>query len=117
MVIQEVRLNAVNYGVPPVVHAVQADRARHLRMYVDDLDVSDIQDGMLCYIRPDGTGGWVAAHQHLEDGIEDAFRADITNALIVDGRVECQLKLDDSSGYTVSTFTFYIDVEKGIRGL
>lgn len=106
--IQTVALMQTYYTVPPVVHAVQNDSGRQLRMVITDETVPASSTAVLSIHRSDDT------HYDIATTEESAgtFVADITQALTQAGTTKCQLKVDG----IVSTYTFVIDVQKDESG-
>lgn len=112
MDIREIRLQALNKGVTPVVHMVQGDTGRVLRMYPEDMSAASFQSAVLAVHRPDDS--YYSITCDFDD--KDYFDADMTQALTRPGRVACQLKVSYSADM-VSTYTFYVIVEPSTDGL
>lgn len=112
MDIREIRLQALNKGVTPVVHMVQGDTGRVLRMYPEDMSATLFQSAVLAVHRPDDS--YYSITCDFDD--KDYFDADMTQALTRPGRVACQLKVSYSADL-VSTYTFYVMVESSTDGL
>lgn len=109
---REIRLQALNKGVTPVVHMVQGDTGRVLRMYPEDMSATLFQSAVLAVHRPDDS--YYSITCDFDD--KDYFDADMTQALTRPGRVACQLKVSYSADL-VSTYTFYVMVEPSTDGL
>lgn len=108
MSIQTVHLSRLKYSIPPIVHMVQADTGRNLKIIIDDETISSGSVGILCFERPDGTEYDESTAFSPSD---NSFTANCTQGLTVDGKVRAMLKCTDSSG-GVSTYAFYIDVQR-----
>lgn len=106
--VQTVALMQTYYTVPPVVHAVQNDSGRTLRMVITDETVPAGSTATLSIHRSDDT------HYDISTTEESAgvFVADITQALTQAGSCKCQLKVAG----VVSTYTFVIEVQKDTSG-
>lgn len=109
---REIRLQALNKGVTPVIHMVQGDTGRVLRMYPEDMSAASFQSAVLAVHRPDDS--YYSITCDFDD--KDYFDADMTQALTRPGRVACQLKVSYSADL-VSTYTFYVMVEQSTDGL
>lgn len=109
---REIRLQALNKGVTPVIHMVQGDTGRVLRMYPEDMSAASFQSAVLAVHRPDDS--YYSITCDFDD--KDYFDADMTQALTRPGRVACQLKVSYSADM-VSTYTFYVIVEPSTDGL
>lgn len=97
-------------GVWPIIHAVQNDTGRTVKLVIDDMVLASGSSGRLYFNRPDNSKYSTPATLVLAD---NAFTADLTQGLTRYGNVECQLKIT-SSGDVVSTLTFIINVEKDV---
>lgn len=109
--IQTVHLSMANFKSAPVVPAVQNDTDRQVKMIIDDYTLTSGLTGKIAFERSDGTHYETAAELVLED---NAFTADIDQALTQPGRTMVQLKVTDT--LTVSTFSFVIFVESDYSG-
>ena len=98
-------------GVWPIIHAVQNDTGRTVKMVLDDMALAAGSSGRLYFSRPDHSKYSTPATLVLAD---NSFTADLTQGLTRYGKVECQLKIT-SSGDVVSTLTFIINVEKDVN--
>lgn len=110
--IQTVYLRQTEYKVPPVVHAVQGDTGRQLKMVIADRTVPADTTAELAFIRSD------KSHYTIDCGTVDttdnSFTCpDLTQALTQAGNCNCQLKVAG----IVSTFSFVIDVEPDTAGI
>ena len=111
-VVQTVHLKIKDVLSNQVVHGVQNDTDRVVKMVLDDFDLSSGMTATLSFRRPDGTFYSAAATLDTND---NSFSADLTQALTCPGRVTAQLKVVDTN--TASTFSFYILVEKDASGV
>ena len=109
--IQTIHLTMGNYKSPMVVPAVQNDTDRQLKMIVDDFTLSNSMTGKMTFKRPDGTFYEADATLALAD---NAFVAELDQALTCPGRTLAQLKVTATD--TVSTFTFIVWVEADTSG-
>lgn len=109
--IQTVHLSMANFKSAPVVPAVQNDTDRQVKMILDDYTLTSGLTGKIAFERSDGTHYETAAELVLAD---NAFVADIDQALTQPGRTMVQLKVTDT--LTVSTFSFVIFVEADNSG-
>lgn len=109
--IQTVHLSMANFKSAPVVPAVQNDSDRQVKMIIDDYTLTSGLTGKIAFERSDGTHYETAAELVLAD---NAFVADIDQALTQPGRTMVQLKVTDT--LTVSTFSFVIFVEADNSG-
>lgn len=107
---QSVYLRQAEYGVPPVVHAVQHDTGRTLQMIVADRAIPANTTAELSFKRSDESHYAISCDSL--DTATNSYTADITQALTQAGPCECQLKVDG----IVSTFTFIIDVQEDASG-
>ena len=111
-VVQTVHLKIKDVLSNQVIHGVQNDTDRVVKMVLDDFDLSSGMTATLSFRRPDGTFYGTAA---TLDTTTNSFSADLTQALTCPGRVTAQLKVVDTN--TASTFSFYILVEKDASGV
>lgn len=109
--VQTVHLTIGNYKSPMVVPAVQNDTDRQLKMIVDDFTLSNSMTGKMTFKRADGTFYEADATLALAD---NAFVAELDQALTCPGRTLAQLKVTATD--TVSTFSFVIWVEADTSG-
>lgn len=105
---QTIELKQTTYGVPPVVHAVQNDTGRRLKMVVADEIVPNGSTAELSIRRSDGSYYNIQCEQDEDD--DQAFVCDMTQALTQAGKTECQLKVAG----IVSTYLFILDVQKDV---
>lgn len=110
--VQSVRLTMKHNGVAPLVEAVQYDSDRILKMIVADAELASGSTATLMFTRSDGSFDEVSCTLVLAD---NAFTADITQALTQKGRTFCQLKVTTSSK-VASTYTFVILVQPTTEG-
>lgn len=110
---QEIHLTQDSYKLPPVIHAVQNDSGRTVKMYIDDETLAPGSTGKLYFQRADISYYNVTATLVLAD---NAFTADITQALTQPGPTQCQLRVTSSSK-VVSTFTFIVEVQPAVNGV
>lgn len=111
--IQIIYLTQGNFGVHPTVHAVQNDTGRLLKMVVRDIVLSSGSVGGLYFKRSDGTYYNTTAELDLTD---NAFTADMTQALTQAGDTRCNLTVTDSNNKTVSSYPFLIIVHESQDG-
>ena len=109
--VQTVHLTMGAYKSPMVVPAVQNDSDRQLKMIVDDFTLSNSMTGKMTFKRADGTFYEADATLALAD---NAFVAELDQALTCPGRTLAQLKVTATE--TVSTFTFVVWVEADTSG-
>ena len=109
--VQTVHLTMGAYKSPMVVPAVQNDSDRQLKMIVDDFTLSISMTGKMTFKRADGTFYEADATLALAD---NAFVAELDQALTCPGRTLAQLKVTATD--TVSTFTFVVWVEADTSG-
>jgi len=110
---QEVRLRAATYGIPPIVHMVQGDNGRFLKMILEDFELEDYYDCSLAIHRPDDSYYEEEALAVPEDNY---VSVSAYQAITRPGKVECQLKVS-APGMLISTFDFVIMVHKSVVGL
>lgn len=109
---QEVRLSMKYNGIAPIVHAVQYETGRDLKMILTDVTLASGNTATLMFKRSDGSFNTVNCTLILAD---NAFTADITQALTQPGPTDCQLKVT-ASNKVVSSYTFVIVVQKTTEG-
>ena len=110
---QEIHLTQDGYKLPPVVHAVQNDTGRTLKMIIDDETLGGSDTGELCFLRSDGSAYNATATLVLAD---NAFTCAATQGCTQSGTTECQLKVTASSK-VVSSYTFLLMVQPDVYGL
>lgn len=110
---QEIHLTQDSYKLPPVVHAVQNDTGRTLKMIIDDETLGGSDTGELCFLRPDGSAYNATATLVLAD---NAFTCAATQGCTQSGATKCQLKVTSSSK-VVSSYTFLLMVQPDVYGL
>lgn len=108
---QTVYLNQTEYRVPPVIHAVQNDTGRKVKMVIQDQVLPSGSTATLNFMRSDKSHYSVTCEAFVS--ADNSFTAEIDQALTQAGITECQLKV---SGI-VSTFTFIIDVQPDVSGI
>ena len=106
-------VHLLHAGVWPIIHAVQNETGRTVKMVLDDFALASGYTGRLYFSRPDHTKYSTPATLVLAD---NAFTADLTQGLTRPGKVECQLKITISSE-VVSTLTFIINVERDVNSV
>ena len=109
--IQTVHLKVADYSPPQVVHAVQNDTDRSVKMILDDYELTSGLTGRISFLRSDGT--YYRENANL-DVLTNSFTAVLDQALTCPGRTLVQLKVTDTD--TISTFSFVIDVHKDTSG-
>ena len=109
-----IHLKSGTFDLFSPVYAVQNDTGRTLKMIVDDVTYSASDSGQLYFKRSDGSYYNVAT---TFDSTDNSFTADITQALTQSGRTDCQLKVTDSGGDVVSTYTFALLVQADVDGV
>lgn len=112
MLNQTIDLHLNRFGVPPVIHMVQNDTGRVLRMYTLDMPIEGGETAELAIHRPDDSYYTMSCYVSGYD----YYQADATQALTRPGRVECQLRVL-AGGKVMSTFTFFIMVQEAVDGL
>ena len=110
--IQTINLTQLNWSIPAVIHSVQNDTGRTLKMVIDDTTIEAGDTASVSIHRPDDSFYTVNATKAAG---ENAFKFDMTQALTQEGTVECQLKVT-SSEKIVSTYTFHVIVQKSTDG-
>lgn len=110
---QVIHLTQETYGLPPIVHMVQNDTGRELMMVIDDVELSGSPTAVLYWMRSDLTHYSTNAEF---DSQNNAFTADVSQALTQPFNTQCQLKVTDSNDVIVSTYTFIIDVQTDVDG-
>lgn len=110
---QVIYLTQANFGVHPVVHAVQNDTGRNLKMVISDVMLSGSPTAELYFTRSDETHFSTNAEYESQD---NSFTADISQALTQPGNTRCNLTVKDSNDKTVSTYPFLIVVHDSQDG-
>ena len=110
---QIIHLNQNNFRLYPQVWMVQNDTGRTLKMILDDTTLAGTETGSVAIHRSDGSYYTISA---TIVGADNAFTADMTQALTQPGLTECQLKVTSSS-LVVSTYTFMIHVQASTDGI
>lgn len=112
MSIQTISLNQLEFKIPRVIHAVQNDTGREIRMILEDSTVASGDTATLDFKRADDTYFSVTATAETST---NSFLADMTQALTCPGDTYCQLKVT-RSGEVVGTFAFLIAVQEDASG-
>ena len=110
---QIIHLNQNNFRLYPQVWMVQNDTGRTLKMILDDTTLAGTETGSVAIHRSDGSYYTISATRVSG---ENAFTADMTQALTQPGLTKCQLKVTAST-LVVSTYTFAIHVEESTDGI
>ena len=116
MVISTIRVSQKTYTVPPVVHAVQGETNRTLRMELTDTALTDYDSPYtagLYFKRSDGT---YYNEECMTDPTYNRCEANMDQTLTQPGVTKCQLKIEDASG-VCSTFDFNIIVHESMSGV
>lgn len=110
---QEITLTQNTFKLFPTVYAVQNDTGRELKMIIQDQTLLLGDTGAVAVQRSDGSYYTIAATLNV---LDNAFTADISQALTQPGRTLCQLKVT-RSGLVVSSYTFAIMVQPSTDGV
>lgn len=110
--IQTVHLKVADYSPPQVIHAVQNDTDRSVKMVLDDYELTSGLTGKMTFLRADGTYYEASA---VLDVSTNSFTAELDQALTYPGRTLAQLKVTDTD--SVSTFSFAIFVHRDTSGV
>ena len=110
---QEITLTQNTFKLFPTVYAVQNDTGRELKMIIQDQTLLQGDTGAVAVQRSDGSYYTIAATLTV---LDNAFTADISQALTQPGRTLCQLKVT-RSGLVVSSYTFAIMVQPSTDGV
>lgn len=110
---QEITLTQNTFTLFPTVYAVQNDTGRELKMIIQDQTLLLGDTGAVAVQRSDGSYYTIPATIQLGD---NAFKADISQALTQPGRTLCQLKVTRSD-LVVSSYTFAIMVQPSTDGV
>ena len=113
MSIQTISLNQLEFKIPRVIHAVQNDTGREIRMILEDSTVASGDTATLDFKRADDTHFSVTATAETST---NSFLADMTQALTCPGDTYCQLKVTRSEE-VVGTFAFLIAVQEDASGV
>lgn len=111
---QTINLNQNSFRLFPTIYMVQNDTGRSLKMILDDVTLDGTETGAVAIKRSDGSYYTITA---TIDATNNAFDADMTQALTQPSRTECQLKVTDSNNDVISTYTFIIQVQESTDGL
>ena len=111
---QVIHLTQETYGLPPVVHMVQGDTGRRLMMVIDDVELSGNPTATLYWMRSDLSH---YSNNAEYDSQNNAFIADVSQALTQPSNTQCQLKVMDDNNLVVSTYTFIINVQMDVDGI
>lgn len=111
---QTIHLNSNNFRLFPRVYMVQNDTGRDLKMVLDDITLAGTETGAVAIKRSDGSYYTISATLVSAD---NAFTADMTQALTQPGLTECQLKVTASDDTVVSSYTFVIFVQPSTDGI
>lgn len=112
-VTQIIYLTQAQFGVHPVVHAVQNDTGRLLKMVVRDVTLTGSPTAELYFTRSDDTHFHTNAEFESQD---NSFTADISQALTQAGDTRCNLTVTDGNEKTVSSYPFLIVVHESQDG-
>lgn len=110
---QEITLTQNTFTLFPTVYAVQNDTGRELKMTIQDQTLLLGDTGAVAVQRSDGSYYTIAATLNV---LDNAFTADISQALTQPGRTLCQLKVTRSD-LVVSSYTFAIMVQPSTDGV
>lgn len=111
---QTIHLNSNNFRLYPRVYMVQNDTGRELKMVLDDITLAGTETGAVAVKRSDFSYYTIPATLVVAD---NAFTADITQALTQPGLTECQLKVTAADDTVVSSYTFMIYVQQSTDGI
>ena len=111
---QIIHLNQNNFRLYPRVYMVQNDTGRELKMVLDDITLAGTETGAVAVKRSDFSYYTIPATLVVAD---NAFTADITQALTQPGLTECQLKVTAADDTVVSSYTFVIFVQPSTDGV
>ena len=111
---QTINLNQNSFRLFPTIYMVQNDTGRELKMILDDVTLAGTETGAVAIKRSDGSYYTIPAT--LVTG-ENAFTADMTQALTQPSMTECQLKITDENDLVVSSYTFHIKVQPSTDGI
>lgn len=111
---QTINLNQNSFRLFPTIYMVQNDTGRELKMILDDVTLAGTETGAVAIKRSDGSYYTISA---TIDATNNAFDADMTQALTQPSRTECQLKVTASDDTVISTYTFIIMVQPSTDGI
>ncbi len=111
---QTINLNQNSFRLFPTIYMVQNDTGRELKMILDDVTLDGTETGAVAIKRSDGSYYTITA---TIDTTNNAFDADMTQALTQPSRTECQLKVTASDDTVISTYTFIIMVQPSTDGI
>lgn len=111
---QTINLNQNSFRLFPTIYMVQNDTGRELKMILDDVTLDGTETGAVAIKRSDGSYYTIPA---TIDTTNNAFDADMTQALTQPSRTECQLKVTASDDTVISTYTFIIMVQPSTDGI
>ena len=111
---QTINLNQNSFRLFPTIYMVQNDTGRELKMILDDVTLAGTETGAVAIKRSDGSYYTITA---TIDTTNNAFDADMTQALTQPSRTECQLKVTASDDTVISTYTFIIMVQASTYGI
>ena len=111
---QTINLNQNSFRLFPTIYMVQNDTGRELKMILDDVTLAGTETGAVAIKRSDGSYYTITA---TIDATNNAFDADMTQALTQPSRTECQLKVTDSNNDVISSYTFIIMVQPSTDGV
>ena len=111
---QTINLNQNSFRLFPTIYMVQNDTGRELKMILDDVTLDGTETGAVAIKRSDGSYYTITA---TIDATNNAFDADMTQALTQPSRTECQLKVTASDDTVISTYTFIIMVQPSTDGI
>ena len=111
---QVIHLKQETFGLPPIIHMVQGDTGRTLKMIIDDGELPASPTATLYWMRSDLSHYSVNAWYDSDD---NSFTADVSQALTQPHNTQCQLKVKDTNNLVVSTYTFIIHVQADVDGV
>lgn len=110
---QTIDLMQNNFKIPPLVYMVQNDTGRTLKMNIRDNTLEAGDTAGVAINRSDGSYYTISATRVSG---ENAFSADMTQALTQPGLTKCQLKVK-RSGLVVSSYMFAIMAQPSTDGV
>lgn len=111
---QTINLNQNSFRLFPTIYMVQNDTGRELKMILDDVTLDGTETGAVAIKRSDGSFYTITA---TIDTTNNAFDADMTQALTQPSRTECQLKVTAADDTVISSYTFVIFVQPSTDGV
>lgn len=111
---QTINLNQNSFRLFPTIYMVQNDTGRELKMILDDVTLAGTETGAVAIKRSDGSYYTIPAT--IVTG-ENAFTADMSQALTQPRQTECQLKVTASDDSIISSYTFCIMVQPSTDGI